>query len=577
MAIDYTIRGWQYARDVVSTKIPNGRLAIAACERSLRDLKNQKTPQFPYEFNTTKANKVCRFIECLPHVKGELAGKLIILEPWQIWCVMQIFGWVHSGGLRDGLRRFRRIYLEVGRGNAKSTLSSAIGLYCLTADEHQANVFSCATTRDQARLVWNDAKAMAESSNSLTRKMMEQLGVTTLAHSIIVEKKNSSFVTTSSDAKSQDGLNISLAIVDECHAHNTRDLWDVMMTGCGKRAQSLLLAITTAGNNRAGICYEVHTTMTKILNQIAEDETQFGCIWSADPEDDFKLPDTWQKANPNYNISVDPSHLENQARNAIITPAAQDAFRTKHLCQWVSSSSAAFDLRKWKECEDTRLRLADFEGRDVFIGVDLASVSDLAAKVYIFPELSGDLPEYYLFAQFYLSEDAIRSGKNSQYEGWKITGELTETMGNVTDYGIIEGDLKDDCKKFNVQEIAFDPYQAQQMMQNMMAYGAQCVEVRPQVMNFSEPMKELDRLSRSYDQRTGTSRLHWDGNEVMRWCVGNCVNYKDAKDNIYPRKDNDDDKIDGVVAAIMALNRALFYVSEEYVYTKEDRGFRIFG
>lgn len=570
---DYVAEGWNYAKEVVDRKIPNGQWAVKACERSLRDRANQNTPAFPYRFDEKKAEKVCKFIENLPHVKGILAGKLIKLESWQCWLICQMFGWIHAGGVRDGLRRFRRAYVEVGRGNAKSTLSSGIALYMLTADAAQSNCFCFATTREQARLVWADARAMADSAVPQTRMMMDTLGVETHAHAISVQRTNSSFVNVSAEARTLDGLNISFAVADELHAHPTRALWDVMVTGCGKRENSLLLAISTAGTDMAGICYENHEYLEKILDEVAEDESQFGCIWAADDDDPFELPGIWVKANPNLNISVDPSHLEGEARKAAVIPAAQNNFRTKHLCQWVSANSAFFDMTMFKAIGDTSLKLSDFVGKPCYIGLDLASVSDLAAKTYMFPERIGDEIHYTMFSTSYLSEATIKSGKNSQYQGWAITGELIETPGNVTDLNRIQDDLKDDLQTFKVLEIAFDPFQGRQMILNMQALGYEnVIELPSNTMSFSEPMKELDRAMR-------TGRLKHNGNKVLIWTASNVVCHMNAKDDIYPRKanDNPDNKIDPIVAAIMALARAMFHEADEFVYMAEKRGFSTFG
>lgn len=567
MTRDYAVLGWQYAEDVVSGAIPNGRWAIKACERSLRDRARQASDSFPYTFDVAMGAKVCAFAEHLPHVKDslsqasgdetrrKLAGTLIHLEDWQCWLLMQLFGWKHASGPRKGLRRFRHAYIEVGRGNAKSTLSSCIALYCLAADnDGGATVLSCATTRDQAAIVWGDSAAMARSP--IARPMMDHLGVKVHAHSISVQKSNSSFVSLSSKATTLDGFSVSLAVIDECHAHKTRDLWDVVVTGCGKREQSLCLGITTAGTNRFGICYEQHTYLTKILDEVTESEDHFGCIWSADEGDDFRDIASWRKANPNFGISVDQSYLASEARKAEIMPAAQNNFRTKHLCQWVSSSSAWMDMDIWNRCADPSLKIEDFIGEEVFLGVDLASVSDIAAKVYLFSKLIDGEKHYFLFGKYYLSEAAVKDGRNSQYEGWQISGELTQTPGDVTDYDQIEDEIIADLKNYTVKELAFDSWQAQHMIQDLQALGVAAVEVRQGVKSLSAPMKQLERLAR-------TGRLHHDGNHVLAWAASNVRAESDSNDNIKPTKDREENKIDPIVAAISALARAMLFENQE--------------
>lgn len=544
--------GWDYAERVANGEIPNGTWAVKAAQRALDD--RQHLDRF--RFDPVKANRVTAFIERLTHTKGKLGGKLIKLEPWQCFVLSQAFGWLHDGGDRDGLRRFRTVHLEVGRGNGKSCLSSGVCLYMLAADgEMGAEVYASATSAAQSRIVFNDAVAMVRAAAS--KKLMDVLGVEAHANTITVQKRNSKFAPTSSEYSTMDGFNIHLSVIDELHAMPDRGLYDVIVTGAGKRPQSMIWSITTAGSDRTGICYEQRTYLTKILDHVTADETMFGCIWCANPDDDWLDERSWIKANPNYNVSVEGSYIASLAKKAEVMPAAQANFRVKHLCQWVSASNAWMDMGKWFACTDDTLKLEQFEGRDVFIGTDLASVSDLSAKVYIFPATVNGEQHYTIFGAYYLSEAAIADGRNSQYKGWEIDGHLTSTPGDATDYGQIEAELENDLTRFKVKEIAFDPYQAQQMMQNLQAKGANVVEVRPNVLNFSAPMKHLEMLTR-------TKRLHHDGNPVLCWAASNVVCYTDAKDNIYPRKEREEAKIDPIVATIMALARAMLEQQKDW-------------
>ena len=549
---DQSAIGLQYCIDVTTGTVDACHWVRMACQRQMDDIAKQKTAEFPYRFEVVNGNKICRFIEHLKHTKGPLTGRNIILEPWQCWLLTTVWGWVNNGGLRDGKRRFRRAYNEMPRGQGKSAISSAVALYMLAADgEGGAECYSLATTRDQARIVFRDAQQMARKSPEL----MGALGVQINANNIIIPKSASRLEALSSEGNTLDGLSIHYACVDELHAHRTRELWDVIETGTGKRDQSLLWAITTAGSNRSGICYEIRTYVTKILDGVAKDESFFGVIYTIDDGDDWMAEATWRKANPNFGISVMPEVLAQLAAKAMQMPAAQANFRTKHLSTWVNSDAAWMDMAAWDRAADKSLNLADFEGESCVIGLDLATKIDIAAKVRIFPRDIGGIVHYYVFGQYYLPEAAVSDGRNSQYPGWEISGRLTVTPGDVLDFEVVETDLIEDSRRFNVAEIAYDPWQATQLAQRLQAQGASVVEFRNTVGNFSAPMKELDALVRS-------GRLHHDGDEVLTWMVSNVVCHTDNKENIYPRKERPENKIDGVVCLISALGRLMVRTDE---------------
>lgn len=533
-----------YALDVISGKIPVCKWAQRTCQRHLDNLARQKDKTYPYRFDETLGGRVCRFIEQLPHIKGPKAGQNIQLEAWQCFILVCVFGWVRKD---NGKRRYRRVYIEVPRGNAKSTISSGVGLYCLTADgEGGAEVYSAATTRDQARIVFSVAQQMVRKRP----QMMASLGAESHAHAISVVRSASKFEALSAEGNSLDGLNIHAALVDELHAHKTREVYDVLETGTGKREQSLLWTITTAGSNRAGICYEVRTYLTKLLDGVFEDDSFFGIIYTVDDGDDWTEPATWIKANPCWGVSVMPDVVAQLAQKAMQMPAAQNNFKTKHLNVWVNADTAWMDMRAWDRCGDSTLSIEDFAGKPCIIGLDLASKTDIAAKIRLFSEDRDDGRHYFMFGSYYLPEAAVTDGRNSQYAGWEIEGWLITTPGDVLDFDTVKAEILDDSSRFAVQEIGYDPWQATQLAQQLQAEGATMVEYRNTVANFSAPMKEIDALVRS-------GRLHHDGDPVLAWMVSNVVCHIDAKENIYPRKERPENKIDGVVALITALGRAM--------------------
>jgi len=531
--------GLQYVDDILSKKILSCKETIQACERFKKDLDADK-----YHFDIESAERACKAIQLFPHIKGKWAGDKLVLEPWQVFIIINVFGWKHKD---SGLRRFRTCYIEVPRKNAKSTLSSAIGLYMAFLDnEGGAEVYSAATTRDQAKIVFNDARAMARKSP----QFLAAKGIQVLAHSCVQLDTMSKFEALSAEGNSLDGLNVHCGIIDELHAHKTRSVFDVIETATGSRTQSLLFLITTAGSNRAGICYEQRTYLTKILNNTVEDDTYFGIIYTIDAEDSWDDEKVWQKANPNYGVSIFPDDIARLCKKAMTMPSAQNNFLTKRLNVWVNADTAWMDMRRWDKCKDENLDIDDFEGEKYIEGLDLASKIDIAAKVKIFRR-DG---EYYIFGKYYLPEETIENAGNSQYAGWEIDGYLQSTPGNVIDYEYIKQDIRDDSSRFELLELPYDPFQATQMSVELTAEGVPMVEMRPTVLNFSEPMKELEKLVMS-------GKLHHNGDPVLAWMISNVVCHLDNKDNIYPKTERPENKIDGVIAVIMALGR--WMVQEE--------------
>ncbi len=551
-ARSYATIARQYAEAVVEGDVCACRWVRMACQRQLNDLIKFKGKSSLLRFNPklvdrsgksfAPADNLCAFIERLPHVKGPLAGEPIHLEPWQVFILSTVFGWVKA----DGKRRFRRAYIEVPRGNAKSTLSSALALYMLAADgEGGAEVYSLATTRDQARIVFGDAQTMARQSAGFRTRF----GVGVGAHNMHVMTSGSKFEALSAEGSTLDGLNIHFGCVDELHAHKTRTVYDVVETGTGKRDNSLLWVITTAGSNRSGICYEIRTFVTRLLDGVFEDDSQFGIVYGLDDGDDWTLESSLIKANPNWGISVRPEVLAPLQAKAMQMPSAVNNFKTKHLNEWVNADTAWMDMRSWDRCADPLLDIEAYAGQPCWIGLDLASKTDIAALLLVFahPEIDGG---FAAFGRYYLPEDTVQAVGNSQYPGWMGSGRLTVTPGNVIDFSWIEADLIEFASRFSVQAVAFDPFQATQLSTRMLAEGLPMIEVRPTVLNFSEPMKTLEALVLQ-------GKLIHDGCPVLGWMASNVVAHLDAKDNIYPRKERPENKIDGIVALIMGLSRAI--------------------
>lgn len=537
---DHCAKAKKYEEDVLSGKIPACTYVKQAIRRQRDDLKRWSKPDSPFYFDQAEGNRVCKFVELLPHTKGALRGQKIKLEPWQCWVLTTIFGWRRRS---DNRRRFGRVYIEVPRGNGKSALSSAVALYCLLADrEPGAEVYSFATTRDQAGIVFGDAKQMAMMCEPLRKKF----GLEVLAKALFVPSTNSTFQAKSAEGSTLDGLNTHFACIDELHAHKTRAVYDVVETSIGKRLNPILWVITTAGFDTAGICYEVRTMVREVLARTVEDETQFGIIYTIDEGDDWKTEAALIKANPNWGVSVMPKMVLPLQLKAITLASAANNFKTKHLDVWCQAGAAWMDMTAWHKGERV-VDLDDFEGRSCVIGLDLGAKNDLTAKVYVFKTEGDDgRPRYQVFSRLYLPQTAIDKGTVSQYSGWADTGVIQVTGGAMTDLTRIEEELREDLSRFDVQAIAYDPWQATQLANDLSEDGAPMVEYRNTVQNVSEPMKWLEALVQD-------GRLDHDGNPAMTWMMGNVVAKVDAKDNIFPRKERYESKIDGPVALIYAL------------------------
>lgn len=554
----FSARCLRYCRDVLSGKIAACKWTKAAAQRHLDDLDRWSDDESSYYFDDNAVEHVCTFVEALPQIKGEWARRreYVRLGDWQVFILAVVFGWKRRV---DGMRRFRIAYVEVARKNGKSTLLAAIALYLLSADaEMGAEVYSLATTRDQAAIVFSTAKQMALREPDFRESFCVEVN----AHNLWIEESGSKMQALSADGSVLDGLNISGAIVDELHAHPTREVWDVVETATGSRTQPLIGTITTAGTNRSGICYEQRSYVCKILNatlhrhdglgyriegDAAEDETYFGIIYTLDDDDEWSEESVWLKANPNLGVSVKLDDMQRLAKKAMQMASAQPNFLTKRLDIWVNADSAWMDMRAWERAgatiEEILKECADW---DCFIGLDLANKRDITAMVAGFRRGK----QWRMIGRYYLPEDAIEDSNNSQYRGWSATDQIISAGESEVDYAIIEADLKAWASQFKVREIAFDPGFGWDFCKKMAADGLPMTELRPSVMNYSEPMKELEVAVLS-------GRFKHDSNRAMSWMISNVVCHRDNKGNIYPRKEREENKIDGPVAAIALMARGL--------------------
>ncbi|HCR1107424.1 TPA: terminase large subunit [Klebsiella aerogenes] len=553
--------GIKYAERVLSGEIVACELVRLACQRFFDDLEDG--PARGIYFNEARAQHILNFYKFIPHVKGALAGKPIDLMGWHVFILINLFGFVRvlineetgeavvENGETVYVRRFRTGYEEVARKNAKSTLSSGIGLYMTGADnEGGAEVYSAATTRDQARIVFDDAKTMIKHSRSTLGRLFD---VNKLA--IYQEGSASKFEPLSSDANNLDGLNIHCGIVDELHAHKTRDVWDVLETATGARLQSLLFAITTAGFNKEGICYELRDYAVKVLRGQVDDDSFFALIYTLDPDDDPFDETVWQKANPGLGVCKRWDDLRRLAKKAKEQVSARVNFLTKHMNIWVTAESAWMDMIKYDACAGLPPP-HELKTYPLWVGVDLAHKIDICAAVKAWRGPDGDV---YADFKFWLPEgrlDRCSRQMAELYRKWADLGVLTLTDGDVIDHHEIKEDLVAWVAGENLQEIGFDPWSALQFSLALAEEGLPLVEVPQTVRNFSEAMKEVESLV--YGER-----FHHSGHPVMSWMMSNVTVKPDKNDNIFPNKSTPEAKIDGPAALFTAMNRLIVNGGEQ--------------
>ena len=540
----------QYARDVLDGKVVAGQLVRLACERHLRDLETgEKRGLF---FDAQAACHAIEFFRFLRHSKGEWAGTVVELQPWQQFRIGAVFGWMREDPeTGEASRRFRTAYNEVARKNGKSTEAAGIGLYMLDADgEPGAEVYSAATRRDQARIVWDEAARMVERSPALRKRVKVLRG----RGNMHILETHSKFEPLGADVDGMDGLNVHAAIIDELHAHRTREVWDVLDTATGARKQPLIWAITTAGFDQTGICYEVRTYAAEVLEGRIEDDTFFAYIATIDEEDDPFDEAVWIKANPNLGVSVKLDDMRRLAKRAKAMPAALNNFLTKRLNVWTQQETRWISMDLWDENKGD-VPAKEFEqrlrGAVCYGGLDLGSVNDLAAWVMVFP---GDGEELSVIARFWCPEERLYDTTNkyrAQYQAWAREGWLQTTSGRAIDYSFIKAQILRDAELYQLVDLNIDRlFQAHQLAGELMEEGLTVVGMGQGFLSMAAPMKELER-------RLLHGKIRHGGNPVLRWMAGNVAVKQDPAGNLKPDKATSQGKIDGIVALVMALDRAM--------------------
>ncbi|OFZ85818.1 MAG: terminase [Betaproteobacteria bacterium RBG_16_64_18] len=536
----------KYALNVTEGRILACRWVKLACKRHLADRAREVGGRYPYRFDEKAAAAFLGRLERFPHIKGKWArsGETIKLEPWQCFVLGVAFGWKRK---RDGLRRFRELYIEVPRKNSKSTMAALVGLDMLINDgEHGAEVYSGAGTERQAHEVFTPAKLMLERSPEIR----EAAGVEVWAKALVKPEDNSRFWPVV--GKPGDGASPSCAIVDEYHEHQTGELVDTMVSGMGSREQPVLLIITTAGTDLASPCRDKHLEAEKVLNGTLENDELFAIMYGIDDDDDWTSPEAIRKANPNLDISVDAEYLRAQQRQAVSNPAHQNRFKTKHLNVWCAASVAGISTADWNRAADPTLALDQFNGEPAVFALDLASKLDICDFVQLFTRQIDGAAHYYAFARHYIPEDTVAEARANQgaYRKWVGAGRLIATAGAEVDFDEIRADVSEYRSRFQVAEVVYDPWRATQLAHQLAKDGATVVEMGQTAKNMAAAFDELLSALKA-------GRFHHDGDPVLAWMAGNVVAKSVAKGVTVPSKEKPDQKIDGVVAIVMAIARAV--------------------
>ena len=518
-------------------------------EEQMRKLKGYQPTRFMAKdsiYGKTAADYAVNFIECLCHTKGTWAGKPFELIDWQERIIRDLFGILKP----NGYRQFNTAYVEIPKKQGKSELAAAVALLMTCGDgEQRAEVYGCAADRQQASIVFDVAADMIRMCPALSKRVK----ILASTKRIIYLPTNSFYQVLSAEAYSKHGFNIHGVVFDELHTQPNRKLFDVMTKGSGDaRMQPLYFLITTAGTDTHSVCYEQHQKALDILDGRKVDKTFYPVIYGAKEDEDWTDPEVWKKANPSLGITVGIDKVQTACDSARQNPAEENAFRQLRLDQWVKQAIRWMPMEKWDACAFP-LVPDQLKGRVCYGGLDLSSTTDITAFVLVFPPEDGENGKYEVLPYFWIPEDNIDlrvRRDHVPYDVWQQQGFLETTEGNVVHYGYIEKFIEKLGETYNIREIAFDRWGAVQMVQNLEGMGFTVVPFGQGFKDMSPPTKELMKL-------TLEKRIAHGGQPVLRWMMDNIFIKSDPAGNIKPDKEKSTEKIDGVVATIMALDRAI--------------------
>ena len=508
-----------------------------------------------YYFDKQAANKAIGFIETFcTHTKGELSGTALILEDWQKKIVGDLFGWKNK---KTNLRRYRTAYIQIARKNGKSTLAAALALLMLYVDDEKGSeVYSAASNRQQAGIVFEIAKGMIQNNKELNSRGK------IFRNSIINEGKGNFYQAISSDSKTKHGFNSNCVVYDELHTAPNRELWDALATSVGSRRQPLIITITTAGFDRQSICYELYSYAKRILDKSLKDDSFYPCVFECDIDDDIQDEKVWKKANPNYGISLKKKYMKIESQKAMDVPSYLNTFKRLHLNMWTDSVSVWIPNSEWMECHQ-EFNYDSLDGKECWGGLDLASTRDLSALTLVFKVEDKFVIMPYIFVP---KENAIKRSKidGVDYLTFIRENDVIATEGDVQDYSFIRKTINDLSKKYRIQSIAYDRWGASQLILDLTNQdGVPMSPLGQGFVSLSAPTKTFER------EILAKNVIH-PNNKCLNWCMSNVAIQEDASGNLKPAKNKSKEKIDPVVATICAFAEMMTMDSGESVY--DERG-----
>ncbi|MEZ3440729.1 terminase large subunit [uncultured Alistipes sp.] len=546
----------KYPAELYAEQVRSGEILVCeyvrlSVERYYADL-DRALDEGRY-FDKKAAMRAIHFIEKLKHTKGEWAGQRFRLEPWQQFVLWNIFGWKNA----DGTRRFRYAYIEIARKNGKTALSAGIGLYMLFADgESRPEVYSAATVKDQAKICFSDAVEIVKATDLKNY-------LTPYRNSIVYELKGGMMKSLSSDYGTHDGLNPSCGIIDEFHAHKDSGMFDVIKSAFGARRQPLMFIITTAGFNKSGACYVYRENVIKVLRGMNEDDSLFGIIYTLDDKSEWDDPKMWIKANPNLGVSLSADYLADQVKDAKNRPEAVRNVMTKNVNLWVDAERTWILDDVWMKCIGTT-DPTDLKGCACWGGLDLSNVSDITAYVLLFHEND----RFQLLPHFWIPEEKMLEKirkENINYDKWVAEGYVTVTPGNVIDYDFVKADILRIVADYDLRTSAYDRWNSSQTIIDLQNEGMECNPFGQGYGSMSAPTKEFEKL-------VLTGKIEHFGNPILRWMLASTLVKTDPAGNIKPDKEKSTQKIDGIVAAIMALGEWMTAQANDERNPYENRG-----
>lgn len=528
-----------------------------------RKLKKYKPTRFMEKtshYDKDAADYAVMFIESLCHTKGTWARKPFELIDWQEQIIRDIFGVLKP----NGYRQFNTAYIEIPKKQGKSELAAAVALLLTCGDgEERAEVYGCAADRQQASIVFNVAADMVRMCPALSKRVK----ILDSQKRLIYQPTGSIYQVLSADVGNKHGFNTHGVVFDELHTQPNRKLFDVMTKGSGDaRMQPLYFLITTAGNDTKSICYEIHQKAQDIIAGRKVDHTFYPVIYGAEESDDWTDPAVWKKANPSLGITVGIDKVKDACESAKQNPGEENAFRQLRLNQWVKQAVRWMPMDKWDKCEFA-VSEDDLEGRVCYGGLDLSSTTDITAFVLVFPP-EDENDKYIILPYFWIPEENLYlrvRRDHVPYDVWERQGFLQTTEGNVVHYGYIEKFIESLGERFNIREIAFDRWGAVQMVQNLEGMGFTVVPFGQGFKDMSPPTKELMKLVLE-------QKIAHGGHPVLRWMMDNIFIRTDPAGNIKPDKEKSTEKIDGAVATIMALDRAIRCGNDKAESVYDSRG-----